>query len=87
MKIIGINTTGSTRETLYIGNDSASRQVYDTSIRNEYTLTIEEETPLKYTAKNKIELPSNLVDELDAFMEEFAVKCKKEYIAMQGLLY
>lgn len=87
MKITGINITGTTKETIYIGNDHNLREIYDTTVRNEYTLSIEEETPLKYTVTNKIEVPSNLVEELETFMEEFTVKCKKEYIAMQGLLY
>lgn len=87
MKITGINITSTIEETLYIGDDPNSRQIYDTMSKYEYTLTVEEETPLKYTATNKIEVPANLVEELEIFMEEFAVKCKKEYIAMQGLLY
>lgn len=87
MKITGINITGTKKDMLYIGDDAKSRKVYEADTRDEYTLTIEEETPLKYTTRNKIEVPSNLVEELEVFMEEFAVKCKKEYVAMQGLLY
>lgn len=87
MKITGINITGTTKEIIYIGSDPDSRKIHDTVVRNEYTLSIEEETPLKYTTRNKIEVPSNLVEELEIFMEEFTIKCKREYLAMQGLLY
>lgn len=87
MKITGINITGTTQVKVQVGTDNNSRPVYGMENGNEYTLTIEEETPLKYTTKNKIEVPVNLVDELETFIEEFTAKCKKEYVAMQGLLY
>lgn len=87
MKITGIKKNGFTR----VGLPAFNRDGFimqDAAIRNKYILTIEEDTPLGFVAENEIDAPSDLIDELDAFMEQFSIKCEKEYERMKiGVLY